>query len=300
MSRNRQVIPTIAALSLLAVSVLVLSGKNLPALLLDRDEETVAQPLTSQMAVERKSIPKAKLAVTERDRGTHSDNSVLPANTVVFEREENSTSSRKADTISANPFSLMLQADAHTLESDYLPPFRETSSADTENPLGSDVSTSGNLTDNLLEVALSDPDAASAKRATVDFSLTPARGIHLLPVPATTALSTVVYAHITSDEQCSSCILKWEHLESESLQFLALENLSPDRAVTIFVTPQEGWQPGTYQLSVYESAESPLFLGRGAVIISAINANQPTMVPPVEFVQSLVNNGLAYPKLPLN
>lgn len=300
MSRIRQVILAIAALSLLAAGTLVLSGKTLPGFALDRDEDAVAQPLTSQMVVERKSIPKAKLSVVDGNRGIRSDNSILPANTVVFEREKNSTSLGRADSTSADPFGLIVQADTHTLESEYLSPFSETSSADTENPLGRGVTTSSNLTDNLLEVALSDPDAASAKRATVDFSLTPARGIHLLPVPATTALSTVVYAHITTDEQCLSCILKWEHLESENLQFLALENLSPEKVVTIFVTPQDGWQPGTYELSVYESAESALFLGRGAVIISGINANQPTMVPPVEFVQSLLDNGLAYPKQPLN
>ncbi|MBX2881026.1 MAG: hypothetical protein KTR32_13875 [Granulosicoccus sp.] len=152
------------------------------------------------------------------------------------------------------------------------------------------------LTASLLSAALDDAYGESTGQVEISFNYTPLPEIQFLSDPSSIGPFTVAYAHLRQSSKCISCILKWEHLNSDQLEFLSIDSLSADQLKTVFVTPANGWQIGTYVFTVYDSALSNRIIGRSSLEIIEINSEMSEIVAPDQYIQSLLANGLATAK----
>lgn len=151
-------------------------------------------------------------------------------------------------------------------------------------------------TESLLTAALDDAFGESSGQVEISFNYTPLPEIQFLANPSSIGPFTIAYAHLRQSSNCVSCILKWQHLNSDQIEILSIESLLANELKTVFVTPANGWQIGTYVFTVYDSAFSNVVVGRSFLEIIEISSELPETITPVQYIQSLLDNGLAKAK----
>jgi hypothetical protein len=147
-----------------------------------------------------------------------------------------------------------------------------------------------------FSVALNDTGDQTSGLASVSFTFTPLPDTQFVSNPTAISARMYVYAHVQTTENCPSCVLMWEYQDSRQIELLHSQRLLANQVETVFLTPENGWQVGSYSFSIHDRDNDGEVIGRDTLTIHAISDELPAVVPPVDYIQSLLDSGLAVPK----
>ncbi len=150
----------------------------------------------------------------------------------------------------------------------------------------------------LLEVSLTDSDNDNTQQTSIIFSTSPLQGSRLLSPNARVKKFDTVFAHITSPENRSTLLVKWQRLKSGEIMLLTNQPINTNgREQYVFLRPQKGWQPGQYKISVHSMDDKITTLGVNLLTITEIiDVSEPDMENN-QVLQDLIDSGQAVQKI---
>ncbi|MFK7856237.1 MAG: hypothetical protein AB8B79_19125 [Granulosicoccus sp.] len=236
---------------------------------------------------------------------SRSQSSTLPSDSI----ESGSNDSGNVDTellkatpsdtpgVQRNPFGNIANAGRNVVDTGLIvvqqDPVRNPAADNSDNPFSRQADT--DITENLLDVALLDPDYESESNeiATITFTHTPMSGVHHVNFPTVVGQAEAVYAHLLIAARCDDCIVRVQHYRSQEITSLAMLDLESGKPRTIYITPEIGWRAGEYILELHDPNRAKHLVGRNSMLISSVMQENQVNIPNTDYINYLVANGLA-------
>ncbi|MCG7904776.1 MAG: hypothetical protein JAY60_20425 [Candidatus Thiodiazotropha weberae] len=156
----------------------------------------------------------------------------------------------------------------------------------------------------LLDIAISDGDIRSLEAVIedsivvdIEFSLSPSSGLRHFSRLTEVERFDTIFTHFISSVDQSNLLVRWQHKETGEILYFSPLELTADQRAYISLTPQRGWQPGGYLISLYDLNNKQKLLSSNDYQIDAvIGGEESGRQVDQDVIEDLLSSGMAVPK----
>lgn len=148
-----------------------------------------------------------------------------------------------------------------------------------------------------VDVALEEePEASESVHIALSFSTSPIPGIRTFTQAADLGRNDAVFVHLQTSDPVQGAVVKWQNLTTGEILLFGNQAVSTGSDTRLFLRPEGGWSPGTYQVSLYSMDKHMRPYGASSYQVVSVVDDGNSMAQQ-QVVQDLIAQGKAVPKV---